>query len=348
MWVDRSHPGPPFVSGTARPLDTGRRMGHKRRMPPSALPIATRPTARLPVIDAARGGAILAMIAYHFSWDLDALGFARFDLFTNPLWLAARTGILGSFLVLAGVSLVLATEGGLDRRRFLRRLGLLIAAAAAVSAGSYALFPDTPIFFGVLHHLAVASVLGLAFVRLPAWLIALLGVAVHTLPEVTAVPLFDAPALRWIGLMTFEPDSNDYVPLFPWFGLVLLGIALGKAWRGRGAVAAWRPGAAGRALAWAGRHSLPIYLVHQPVLYGALSLLAMLTPGTSAETRVFLENCQTRCVDTGGTPAACTATCGCVATGAKRDRLWPDLIANRLSPDSRARVAALAQACLQR
>ena len=341
----------PFLSGTARPLDTGRRMGHKRRMPPSALAIASR-TARLPVIDAARGVAILAMIAYHLSWDMDALGFAQLDLFTNPLWLAARTGILGSFLVLAGVSLVLAGEGGLDRRRFLRRLGLLVAAAAAVSAGSYAVFPDSPIFFGVLHHLAVASVLGLAFVRLPGWLTAVLGVAVYALPEVTAVPLFDAPALRWIGLMTFEPDSNDYVPLFPWFGLVLLGIALGKAWRGRGAVAAWRPGAAGRALAWAGRHGLPIYLVHQPVLYGALSLLAMVTLHGDADTRVFLENCEARCVDTGGVAAACAATCaatcGCVADGAKQAGLWPDLIANRLTPDSRARVTALVRECRPR
>jgi uncharacterized membrane protein len=191
-------------------------------------PASTTPaTRRLPAVDAARGVAILAMIAYHFSWDLDALGFARLDLFTDPLWLAARTGILGSFLVLAGVSLVLAAEGGLDLRRYLRRLGLLVAAAAAVSAGSYALFPHSPIFFGVLHHLAVASVLGLAFLRLPAGLTALLGAAVYALPEFAAVPLFDTPALRWIGLMTFEPDSNDYVPLFPWFGLVLLGIAPG-------------------------------------------------------------------------------------------------------------------------
>ncbi|HEY0837835.1 MAG TPA: heparan-alpha-glucosaminide N-acetyltransferase [Azospirillum sp.] len=316
--------------------------------PPSAIPPASR---RLPAIDAARGIAILAMVAYHLSWDLDALGFARFDLFTDPLWLAARTAILGSFLVLAGVSLVLAGEGGLDGRRFLRRLGLLVAAAAAVSAGSYAVFPDSPIFFGVLHHLAAASVLGLAFLRLPAWLTAALGVVVYALPEVTAVPLFDAPALRWIGLMTFEPDSNDYVPLFPWFGLVLLGIALGRFWSGRirrrrDAVAAWRPsGRAGRALTWAGRHGLPIYLVHQPVLYGGLSLLAMLSLGEGSDTRVFLETCEARCAETGGAPAVCAATCGCVADEAKRAGLWPDLIANRLPPESGARVALLVREC---
>ncbi|HYH21519.1 MAG TPA: heparan-alpha-glucosaminide N-acetyltransferase [Azospirillum sp.] len=323
-------------------------MRHKRRMPAPPPAPAAPASHRLPAIDAARGIAILAMIAYHLSWDLDALGFARLALFTDPLWLAARTGILGSFLMLAGVSLVLAAGGGLDRRRFLRRLGLLAAAAAAVSAGSYVVFPDSPIFFGVLHHLAVASVLGLAFVRLPAGLTAALGIGVYALPEFVAVPLFDAPALRWIGLMTFEPDSNDYVPLFPWFGLVLLGIALGRVWRGRGAVAAWRPGAAGRALAWAGRHGLPIYLVHQPVLYGALSLLAMLALDGGAETRAFLEACEARCVDAGGAPTTCAATCGCVADGAKQAGLWPELIASRLPPDSRARVAALAQECRRR
>ncbi|HYH38160.1 MAG TPA: heparan-alpha-glucosaminide N-acetyltransferase [Azospirillum sp.] len=300
--------------------------------------------ARLPVVDAARGAAILAMVAYHLSWDLDFLGFARLDLLENPFWLAARTAILGSFLLLVGVSLVLAVARGFDRRRFLWRLGLLVAAAGAVSAVSFVQFPDSPIFFGVLHHIAAASVLGLAFLRLPAGANAALGVVVWVLPDLTSVPLFDHPALQWIGLMTFSPDSNDYVPLFPWFGIVLWGIAFGKLWRGRGALAAWRPGdSAGRALAWMGRWSLPIYLVHQPVLFGALSLLAMLSGGPDRDTRDFLANCEAGCA--AGGQATCAAQCRCIADELKRANLWQDVLANRYAGNTRAAVAAVVLRC---
>lgn len=299
---------------------------------------------RLPVVDAARGVAILAMVAYHFSWDLDFLGFAKLALLENPFWLAARTAILGSFLMLTGVSLVLAVERGFDRRRYLRRLGLLTAAAAAVSAVSYVQFPDSPIFFGVLHHIAVASVLGLAFLRLPVWANAVLGFLVYELPNHVSVPLFDHPALQWIGLMTFQPDSNDYVPLFPWFGLVLWGIALGRLWRGRGALAAWRPtGKPARALIWAGRWSLPIYLVHQPVLFGALSLLAMLSAGPDRETRDFVANCEAGCATSGQT--TCAAQCRCIADDLKRANLWQDVLANRYVGNTRAAVAAVVLGC---
>lgn len=300
--------------------------------------------ARLPIVDAARGVAILAMVAYHLSWDLDFLGFARLELLENPFWLAARTAILGSFLLLVGVGLVLAAARGFDRRRFLRRLGLLAGAAGAVSAVSYAQFPDSPIFFGVLHHIAVASVLGLAFLRLPAWVNAAIGVAVWALPDLTSVPLFDHPALQWIGLMTFPPDSNDYVPLFPWFGIVLWGIALGQLWRGRGALAAWRPeGAGGRALAWMGRWSLPIYLVHQPVLFGGLSLLVLLSGGPDRETRDFLANCEAGCATSGQT--TCAAQCRCIADELKRADLWQDVLANRYTGGTRAAVAAAVVGC---
>lgn len=305
--------------------------------------------ARLPVVDAARGVAIVAMIAYHLSWDLNFLGFARLDLFTSPFWLGARTAILGAFLLLTGISLVLAVERGFDRRRYLHRLGLLAAAAAAVSAVSYVQFPDSPIFFGVLHHIAVASVLGLAFLRLPVLrsqfvATVALGALVYALPSLVSVPLFDEPWLRWIGLMTFEPDSNDYVPLFPWFGIVLWGIALGRLWRGRGRLAGWRPaGRGGEALVLAGRFSLPIYLLHQPVLFGALSLASMLAGAPDAETRDFLANCEAGCATSGQT--TCAAQCACIADELKRANLWQDVLAGRYPGSSRAAVAAVVLGC---
>lgn len=304
---------------------------------------ATTTARHVGVIDFARGVALLAMALYHGSWDLTYLGLADFDLFDNPLWLAARTGILGSFLILSGFSLVLAAEGGIDRRRFLRRFALLVLAAVGVSAVSLAMFPDSPIFFGVLHHMAVASLLGLALLRLPWPALLLLGVAVIALGETVALPLFDEPWLRWIGLMTFAPESNDYVPLFPWFGGFLFGMALGRLWRP--GPTKTPGGAAGRLFARAGRHSLAVYLLHQPVLFGLLSLLAMGIGADPADIRSFQNSCVATCTARGGEAAQCTATCRCVSDDLNRVGLWSDFIHDRLTADSARKVDGIIQSC---
>ncbi|WP_247889908.1 DUF1624 domain-containing protein [Azospirillum brasilense] len=298
---------------------------------------------RVGVIDMARGVALLAMALYHGSWDLTYLGLANFDLFGDPLWLAARTGILGSFLILSGLSLVLAAEDGIDRRRFLRRFAMLALAAGGVSAVSVAMFPDSPIFFGVLHHMAVASLLGLALLRLPWPVLLLLGVAVIALGETVALPLFDQPWLRWVGLMTFEPESNDYVPLFPWFGGFLFGMALGRLWRPGPTLAPG--GMVGRWFAWAGRHSLAVYLLHQPVLFGLLSLLAMGIGADPADIRSFQTSCVATCTSSGGEMERCTATCRCVSDDLNRAGLWSDFIHDRLTADSSRKVDGVIQSC---
>ena len=83
--------------------------------------------------------------------------------------------------------------------------------------------------------------------------------------------------LNWIGLVTRKPVTEDYVPLLPWFGIVLAGMFAGKKIaQVKQSVAAWQwspAGPAGRSLAWAGRHSLTIYMVHQPLLMGLLFAL---------------------------------------------------------------------------
>ncbi|WP_042690351.1 DUF1624 domain-containing protein [Azospirillum sp. B506] len=299
---------------------------------------------RRPAIDVARGLALVAMAAYHGSWDATYFGLAHFDLLNDPLWLAARTAILSSFLLLAGIGLVLATRDGFDRDRFLRRLGRVAAGAALVSAASYALFPSSPIFFGVLHHIAVASVIGLAFVRLPAVLtLAVAGAAVLAGTTQT-VPLFDSPWLRWIGLTTVPPDSNDFVPLLPWIGGVLAGIGLGRLWPGLGAGVAVT-GSAGRVLALAGRHSLAVYLLHQPLLFGIVWATVQLMPGEPAAVRDFKAACVASCESAGVSSATCTANCGCVQSELVRTGMWEGIVANRLGERERSGLAAAATAC---
>jgi uncharacterized membrane protein len=122
----------------------------------------------------------------------------------------------------------------------------------------------------------VASVLGLLFVRL-YWLNAVLGVTVIMLGAFYCHTYFDQPLLQWIGLMTYKPPTEDYVPLLPWFGVVLFGLFLGRmsfasqtlssmlSRQGRNPLI--------RLLALSGRHSLLIYMAHQPLLVGLLWLV---------------------------------------------------------------------------
>lgn len=237
---------------------------------------------RYPAIDALRGLAIALMFAYHFSYDLDYFGLARFDFAGDPFWLGFRALILCLFLGTVGISLQLATADGVRPRPFLRRLGLLVLAAAGISVVSHIMFPGRMIFFGILHFIALASVLGLLFRRFDTANLAL-GAALVALGLAVQHPLFDTPALQWIGLMTHKPATEDYVPLLPWFGVVLIGMFLGKRlvrerglaglrdWSGRGPLA--------RLLALGGRHSLVIYLVHQPLFMGLLWTALALSAG---------------------------------------------------------------------
>ncbi len=102
-----------------------------------------------------------------------------------------------------------------------------------------------------------------------AWSI---GVAVDRRgPRADSDPAFDARALSWLGFTTHKPATEDYVPLAPWAGVVFVGIAVGARARARSAFRPLAPlAAAPRWLRWLGRHSLVVYMVHQPILLGVL------------------------------------------------------------------------------
>lgn len=231
-----------------------------------------RSKQRLLLIDALRGVAIVMMVVFHFCFDLSYFGLADFDFYGDSFWVHARTLILSSFLFLVGVSLILTTRQGLVLDRYLRRLAYLVAAALLVSLSTWWMFAERFVFFGVLHFIALASVLGLLLVR-ARWLNLILGIAVIIVANRYQSPWFDEPGRRWIGLMTHKPPTEDYVPLLPWFGVVMLGAFAGPAMqRLASRVQPHCAVSPVEYLAFAGRHSLLIYLLHQPLLLGGLTL----------------------------------------------------------------------------
>ncbi len=228
--------------------------------------------SRIAAVDALRGLAIVAMIVYHFAFDLRYFNVTRSDFENDLFWLTARAAIVASFLALAGISLVLADRAAVPTARFARRVAVIAACALAASVGSYFLFPRTYITFGILHCIAVSLVLARPLVRRPGLALGL-GAAVIVAGLTLALPAFDTRALSWIGFTTVKPPTEDYVSLFPWLGVMLAGIAAGHALlRASFAPVAFLQNAPA-ALRWLGRHSLLAYMIHQPILIGVLWIL---------------------------------------------------------------------------
>jgi uncharacterized membrane protein len=230
-------------------------------------------SSRIAGVDALRGLAIVAMVAYHLSFDLRYFGITQSDFEHDLRWLTARTLILSSFLLLAGISAVLAQRQALPFAHWLRHIGVIAGAALLVTAGSRLLFPQSFIWFGVLHAIALSLLLARPLLGRPV-AAALVGIAVIIAGSAFHDAAFDNRMLGWLGFMTAKPVTEDYVPLFPWAGVLLLGVAAGHALV-RTHFAALAPlSRVPPPLRVLGRHSLVVYLLHQPLLI-ALLWLAM-------------------------------------------------------------------------
>ena len=242
-------------------------------------------TQRFNALDALRGVAIVWMTAYHFCFDLNHLGYLRQDFYADPFWTWQRTAIVSFFLFTAGLGQAVAVNQGQSWRRFWRRWAQIAGCALLVSAGSYVMFPNSFIYFGVLHGMAVM----LLVVRLTAtwggwlWLlgglaIAMKFIAIYVHSHWTGAEFLNENHLNWLGLISRKPFTEDYVPLIPWLGVMWWGMAAGQwALRRRLHWFAADAGAVGRPLAWLGRWSLSFYLLHQPVLIGLLMAVSALT-----------------------------------------------------------------------
>ncbi|CAK0780093.1 putative DUF1624 domain-containing protein [Azospirillaceae bacterium] len=341
-------------------------------------------TQRLPIIDAARGVALVGMIFYHFCWDLTFFRLTTFDLLNDFWWLTARTTVVCSFLFLVGVNLVFAGDAAFqasDRAlsaywtspAFVRRLAIVAACAGAITVVSRVLFPDQYIFFGVLHHIVLASALGGFIFRAP-WFV-LLGGALFcwAAPKFLAGPMFNSEWLVWLGLMSRAPSSNDFVPLAPWWGMVLLGMGLARWFGGqegmrRSILGEWAPESqAARYFCRFGRMSLCVYMIHQPLLIAVLAASVWVSggelpfggeavngalPGMEASisglperANGFLSSCQVSCEKNGGTMKICATYCRCVVVGLSEQKLWFAFLGDRLDKAGKERFVETLHAC---
>jgi uncharacterized membrane protein len=249
-------------------------------------------------LDALRGTAIVWMAVFHFCFDLNHFGFftSRYRFTVDPLWTTQRTMIVTLFLFTAGLAQAVALQQGQSSARFWRRWAQIAGCAVLVSIGSAWMFPRSWISFGVLHGIAVMLIV----LRALAWLerrgieraarsssvggsgdaataaafdrwLWVAGLVAIVLPLLWRHEAFDGPWLRWVGLVTRKPVTEDYVPVLPWLGVMLWGLATGRMLLARApALLRGRLPRGLAPLAALGRWSLTFYMVHQPVLIGLL------------------------------------------------------------------------------
>jgi uncharacterized membrane protein len=247
------------------------------------------PPRRFDRLDLWRGLAMVWMAGFHFSFDLNEYHFiARQNFYGDPFWTLQRQCIVSMFLLGAGASQAVAVDAGQTWARFWRRWAQIAGCALLVSLGSLQMFPRSWISFGVLHGVAVMLVLlrvlgtwlppaRLARAPLALAAVALLAAVAWMLPHWVSDPFFDTRLTNWVGLITHLPPTEDYVPVLPWFGMMLAGYLAASLLlvHARPAFTGAVPALA-RPLAVLGRWSLSFYMIHQLILIGSLELVRMI------------------------------------------------------------------------
>lgn len=215
-------------------------------------------------LDSLRGLAVVWMMIFHFSYDLKMFGMVDWN-FNQGFWFAFPRVIAFTFLFCVGLSLYFGHGEKVKWNLIGKRTLKIGGAALIISLATYNAFPDRWIYFGTLHCIAVGSVLGALVVRHQKISFTLL-IFILTGQYLAG---FD---IRWVSSIIQKP-SMDFIPIYPWFWAILLGIILAPHLSRISLLNKMKPIPF---LALLGRHSLKIYLVHQPVFYGVIWIFSLI------------------------------------------------------------------------
>ena len=214
-------------------------------------------------LDFIRGIAIVLMVVFHISFDLNNFNFINIDIYNGLFWKYFRLLILTLFILSVGISLELTNKNTIDLKKNLKRSILLLFFSTLISISSYFIFPNTWIYFGVLHFIAFGSILGLLFIKLK-WLNLFIG------SSVVIGSFFNFIDMHWLynslqELLYLPRKTEDLVSFTPWFGVLLIGIFIAKK---ELYLFTLRENKFTLFISYLGKHSLVIYLIHQPIFFG--------------------------------------------------------------------------------
>ncbi len=250
-------------------------------------------------IDFLRGIAVLLMLGYHFLYDLDFFGLAEFELNSGFLSYIGR-GAAELFILVSGAALSISysrsnspgsslttasiypVSASKQFPKYLRRGLKLFTLGLVLTAITRIFLPERYILFGILHFFGVAAILAYPYLRLKEE--NLFMALLFLIPGLwLAERTFGFSTLVWLGFQPEHFQTLDYFPIFPWFGLVLVGIYIGNTLYSGGSrqfgVPALESSGAVKSFAWLGKHSLIIYFIHQPLFLALLWAAGFLDPG---------------------------------------------------------------------
>lgn len=216
---------------------------------------------RYPIIDLIRGFTIILMVIFHTSFDLNHFGIIQVDILHHPFWYFLPRLIVFLFFFAVGISLKIAHNDQIHWKSFFQRLLKISFFAGLISLVTWYLFPDNWIYFGTLHCIAIISVIGLFFIHR------------ENLALIVALALF-IPSIIWDKNLPFFElpiQSFDYISPFPWLGALLIGIYATK-WQFH--LVKINRNQLNDSLQFLGKHSLSIYLLHQPFLFGTIFIFS--------------------------------------------------------------------------
>jgi len=221
-------------------------------------------------VDILRGIAVVMMVIFHFVFDLNYFNVYKFNIY-NGFWLYFARLIAIIFIFLVGVSLTLVyyrkNYGFLD---YFKKGSVVFGFGLLITLVTYLFLREGTIIFGILHFIGIAIILGSLFLSFKN-LNLILGAILIGLGFYINKFIVSYPWLVWFGLKFNNFYTLDYFPLLPWFGVILLGIYFGKVLYPKGK-RRFNINLENKYLSFLGRHSLVIYLLHQPILILVINL----------------------------------------------------------------------------
>lgn len=238
-------------------------------------------TDRFWEIDSLRGVAIILMVVSNFVTDISYFGIYTINTYSG-FWLVFARIVVSMFILLAGISLTLSYSRARNKKtkeihkKYLIRGAKIFGWGMIITLVTWMFLKEDYILFGILHLIGISIILG-HFLLNRKHLNLFLGILFILAGIYLQTLVFGFPWLVWLGLRPEGFFSVDYVPVFPWFGLFLIGMFSGSLvypeGKRRFQIRNFSSNRVVIPLRFLGRNSLKIYLVHQPILILLLWLL---------------------------------------------------------------------------
>lgn len=240
-------------------------------------------SSRFIELDILRGFAIAIMIFYHLLWDLDYFNIISLD---NNLYQSNRL-FPAIFFILVGICLAISSSNRPTSNERIKHLFIrgswIFSLGMVLTAITLVIIPEKPILFGALHCIGLSIVLSIPLLKFKSYnilfaaVIVFIGLIVRSIPVENPSILHLAIGFNKAGIWNY---TIDYFPLLPWFGVILIGVALGdilyKDNKRRFRIPDISKYKPATIFSWLGQHSLSIYLLHQPVIAGALFIFVII------------------------------------------------------------------------